>query len=160
VGGERAGVEINVAQMNMARAAVAAISTGIARGAFTIAKEWCATRVQGGVPLHQHQFTARKLAEMAASVDAARLLYRRAAHVADTQLPAPVYEPAVAKLFADKVAIDVTQEAMSLLGGRGYVRESGIEKFVRDALGTRIYEGTPEILALAVTESLYAVDDF
>ncbi|MFJ5226320.1 acyl-CoA dehydrogenase family protein [Streptomyces sp. NPDC088400] len=160
VGGEGNGMLINIQQMNMARATVAAISTGIARGAFDIAKEWCADRVQGGVPLHKHQFTARKLAEMTSKIEASRLMYLKAAQTADSEIPAPVYEPATAKLFADRVAIEVAQEAMSLMGARGYLREYGMEKFVRESFGARIYEGTPEVLALAITESLYAEDDF
>ncbi|MFW3173091.1 acyl-CoA dehydrogenase family protein [Geodermatophilus sp. CPCC 206100] len=160
IGGEGGGVFINVQQMNMARAAVAAISTGVARGALDLARQWCGERIQGGVPLHRHQFTARKLAEMSAKVDAARLLYLRAAHLADTEIPAPTYEPAVAKLFADRIAVEVAEEAMSLMGARGYVRDFGMEKYLREALGARIYEGTPEVLALAITESLYAEDEF
>jgi alkylation response protein AidB-like acyl-CoA dehydrogenase len=155
VGGEGAGFHINIAQMNMARAAVAAISTGIARGAFELARDWCDERVQGGKKLREHQFSARKLAEMSAKVEASRLLYLRAAHLADNELPAPSYEPAVAKLFADRAAIEVAEDAMSLMGARGYVRDHRMEKYLRDALGTRIYEGTPEVLALAITESLY-----
>ncbi|MEK2474323.1 acyl-CoA dehydrogenase family protein [Streptomyces noursei] len=162
VGGEGNGMVVNIQQMNMARATVAAISTGIARGAFERAKEFAGERVQGGVPLYRHQFSARKLAEMSAKIDAARMLYLRAAHLADTELPAPAYEPAAAKLFADRIAIEVAEEAMSLMGARGYLREYGIEKFVRESFGARIYEGTPEVLALAVTEALYAEenDDF
>lgn len=160
VGGEGAGVHINIAQMNMARAAVAAISTGIARGAFTLAQQFAGERRQGGKLLKDHQFTARKLAEMAAKIDASRMLYLRAAYLADNQIPAPVFEPAVAKLFADRMAIEVAEDAMSLMGARGYVRDYRLEKYLRDALGTRIYEGTAEVLALAITESLYAVDDF
>ena len=160
IGGEGGGVFINVQQMNMARAAVAAISTGVARGALDLARQWCGERIQGGVPLFRHQFTARKLAEMSMKVDAARLLYLRAAHLADTEIPAPTYEPAVAKLFADRIAVEVAEEAMSLMGARGYVRDFGMEKYLREALGARIYEGTPEVLALAITESLYAEDEF
>ncbi|MDN5789609.1 MAG: acyl-CoA dehydrogenase family protein [Micrococcales bacterium] len=160
VGGEGGGVYVNIQQMNMARAAVAAISTGVARGALEQAIEWAGDRVQGGVPLREHQFTARKLAEMSAKVDAARMLYLKAAHLADNAIPAPAYEPAVAKLFADQVAIEVATEAMGLMGARGYLRDHGMEKRLRDALGARIYEGTPEVLALAVTEAIYTDDDF
>ncbi|MEO6998743.1 MAG: acyl-CoA dehydrogenase family protein [Terracoccus sp.] len=160
VGGEGGGVYINIQQMNMARAAVAAISTGVARGALEQAIEWAGERVQGGMPLRKHQFTARKLAEMSAKVDAARMLYLKAAHLADNEIPAPAYEPAVAKLFADRIAIEVATEAMGLMGARGYLRDHGMEKRLRDALGARIYEGTPEVLALAVTEAIYDNDDF
>lgn len=160
VGGEGNGMLINIQQMNMARATVAALSTGIARGAFDLAKQWCADRIQGGIPLYKHQFSARKLAEMAAKIEASRLMYLQAAQSADTEVPAPVFEPAVAKLFADRTAIEVTQEAMSLMGARGYLREHGMEKLVRESFGARIYEGTPEVLALAITEALYEEDDF
>ena len=108
-----------------------------------------------------HQFTARKLSEMASKIEAARLLYLRAACVADSQIPAPAYEPGVAKLFADRIAVEVAEEAMTILGARGYLREYGLEKYLRESLGTRIYEGTPEVLALAITEAIYApADDF
>lgn len=159
VGGEGNGVVINIQQMDMARAVVAAISTGVARGAFELAKEFAGERIQGGVPLYRHQFTARKLAEMSAKIDASRLLYLRAAHLADNSIPAPAYEPAAAKLFADRIAIEVAQEAMSVMGARGYLREHGMEKYVRESFGARIYEGTPEVLALAMTEALYAEDN-
>lgn len=159
VGGEGGGVAINIAQMNMARAAVAAISTGIARGAFDLAKTWCGERIQGGKLLHQHQFSARKLAEMATKIEASRMLYLRAAYLADNELPVPSFEPAVAKMFADRIAIEVAEDAMSLMGARGYVREHRLEKMLRDAFGTRIYEGTPEVLALAITDALYAPAD-
>lgn len=159
VGGEGNGLIVNLQQMNMARATVAAISTGIARGAFDLAKGFAAERIQGGAPLHRHQFTARKLAEMTTKIDASRLMYLRAAHLADNEIPAPSYEPAAAKLFADRIAIEVAQEAMSIMGARGYLREHGIEKFVRESFGARIYEGTPEVLAIAITEALYAQED-
>ncbi|MBA8826613.1 alkylation response protein AidB-like acyl-CoA dehydrogenase [Saccharopolyspora lacisalsi] len=159
VGGENNGMIISTQQMNMARATVAAISTGVARGAFELAKDWCGQRTQGGAPLYRHQFSARKLAEMTSKIDAARMLYLNAASVADNEVPAPAYEPASAKLFADRVAIDVAEEAMSLMGARGYLLDQGLEKFVRDSLGARIYEGTPEVLALAITEALYADEE-
>ncbi|WP_308310625.1 acyl-CoA dehydrogenase family protein [Streptomyces sp. GbtcB6] len=159
IGAEGEGMAINMAQSNMARAAVAGISTGVARSALEQAIAWCGERVQGGRHLKDQQFTAAKLAGMAAKVDAARLLYLRAADKVDNELPPPVYEPAAAKLFADRTAIDVAETALSLLGARGYLRSYGVEKMMRDALGTRIYEGTPEVLALAVTDSLYAEKD-
>jgi alkylation response protein AidB-like acyl-CoA dehydrogenase len=159
IAGEGNGMLINIQQMNMARATVAAISTGVARGAFDLAKDFAGQRTQGGKLLYQHQFSARKLAEMSAKVDASRLMYLRAAAIADTRVPAPAYEPAVAKLFADRIAIEVAQEAMDLQGARGFTRERQAEKYVRESLGARIYEGTSEVLALAITEALYAEDE-
>lgn len=159
VAGEGHGMLINVQQMNMARATVAGLSTGVARAALDLARDWAGQRIQGGVPLWRHQFTARKLAEMAAKVEASRRLYLHAAEAADNAVPAPVLEPGLAKLFADRVAIEVATEAMGLMGARGYLRENGMEKIMRDALGARIYEGTPEVLALALTEAMYEADD-
>lgn len=155
VGGEGGGLGILVAQGNMARSSVAAISAGVARHALGTAIEFCGERVQGGAVLREHQMTARKLAEMASKVDAARLLYLHAANKVDNQLPAPEYEPAVAKFFADRIAIEVAGEAVSLLGSRGFIRGFGLEKVLRDSYGARIYEGTPEALALAITGCLY-----
>jgi alkylation response protein AidB-like acyl-CoA dehydrogenase len=159
IGNVGEGVPLNVAQGNMARSSVAAISTGIARHALRLALTWCGERVQGGRLLREHQMTAQKLARMSVDVDAAQLLYLRAAHRVDNELPAPEYEPAAAKLFADRVAIEVAGAAVSLLGARGYVRSFGAERVLRDAYGTRIYEGTPEALALAITDCLYRDDD-
>ncbi|MEV5895021.1 acyl-CoA dehydrogenase family protein [Nonomuraea fuscirosea] len=159
VGGELNGMAINMAQSNMARASVAGISTGVAQGALDKALQWCGERVQGGELLHRHQFSAAKLAGMAAKVEASRLLYMFAADKVDNQLPAPEYEPALAKFFADRVAIEVADAAVSLIGARGYLREYGVEKMLRDAYGARIYEGTPEVLALAITDCLYRVDE-
>ncbi len=153
--GEGGGWGFLTMQSNQARVTVAAISVGVARGAFEIAKQYAGERVQAGLPLYQHQFTARKLAEMTAKIDAARLLYLQAGHQADNMLPAPTYGPAVAKFYADRIAIEVAEEAMSILGARGYCREYDVEKFVRESFGARIYEGTPEVLALAITGAIY-----
>lgn len=159
VGGEGQGTAINLAQGNMARSSVAAVSTGIARHALETAVDWCGQRVQGGKLLREHQMTARRLADMAVDVDAARLLYQRAATLVDTQLPAPEREPAMAKMFADRVAMDTASAAVALMGSRGYMKSYGLEKVLRDSFGTRIFEGTPEALALAITDTLYRDED-
>jgi len=149
------GIAVSRLQTNQARVSVAALSTGVARGAFEIAKAWCGERIQGGKPLKDHQFTARKLADMAAKIEASRLMYLQAAHQADNILPGPTFGAAAAKLFADQTAIEVANDALSLMGARGYCREYGLEKLVRDAFGARIYEGTPEVLALEITREIY-----
>jgi alkylation response protein AidB-like acyl-CoA dehydrogenase len=159
IGGELNGMAINMAQSNMARASVAGISTGVAQGALDKALKWCGERVQGGKLLYKHQFTAAKLAEMTSKVEASRMLYMYAANKVDNELPAPEYEPALAKFFADRVAIEVADAAVSLVGARGYLREYGLEKMLRDAYGARIYEGTSEVLALAITECLYRTEE-
>ncbi|BCW38502.1 hypothetical protein StoSoilB3_00370 [Arthrobacter sp. StoSoilB3] len=116
-------------------------------------------RLQGGKLLKDHQMTARRLADMKIDVEAARLMYLRSAVKVDSQLPAPEVEPAMAKLFADRVAIDTANTAVALMGSRGYMKEYGLEKVLRDAFGTRIFEGTPEALALGITDCLYRDDD-
>src|SRR5690606_3043278 len=78
--GEGGGWNYLTGQSHQARSIVAASSTGVARGAFEIAKEWAGERVQAGKPLYEHQFTARKLAEMSSKIEASRLLYLQAAH--------------------------------------------------------------------------------
>lgn len=155
VGGELGGWALNVVQSNMCRVVCAAVATGIASAALEKAVEWCGQRVQGGQLLYRHQFTAGKLAQMTAKVESARLLYRWAAQKADNRMPAPEYEPAVAKLVADRVAIEVADMATSLIGARGYVRDYGMEKILRDSYGPRIYEGTQEALSILITEGLY-----
>lgn len=159
IGGEAQGPLLNVAQGNMARTSVAAISTGIARHALEMAITWSGERVQGGKVLKDHQMTARRLAEMKVNVEASRLMYLRSAVKVDSQLPAPELEPAMAKLFADRVAIETANIAVALMGSRGYMKEYGLEKVLRDAFGTRIFEGTPEALSLAVADCLYREDD-
>jgi alkylation response protein AidB-like acyl-CoA dehydrogenase len=92
---------------------------------------------------------------MAAKIEASRLMYLQAAHQADNIMPGPTFGAAAAKLFADQTAIEVANDALSLMGARGYCREYGLEKLVRDAFGARIYEGTPEVLALEITREIY-----
>lgn len=159
VGGEAGGMTLFMSQSHMTRASVSGLSTGIARAALEKARAWCGERVQGGKLLRDHQFTAAKLAQMAAKVEAGRLLYLYAANKVDNELPTPEFEPAIAKLFTDRIAIEVTDMAVSLIGARGYLRSHGVEKMLRDAYGTRIYEGTQEVLSLAVTNCLYRMDE-
>ncbi len=155
VGGELGGWNLNVAQSNMCRVTCAAVATGIARAALEKAIDWAGERIQGGQVLYKHQFTAGKIAQMAAKVESSRVLYLWAAHKADNQLPAPEYEPAIAKLVADRAAIDVADMATSLIGARGYVKDYGMEKVLRDSYGPRIYEGTQEALSILITEGIY-----
>jgi alkylation response protein AidB-like acyl-CoA dehydrogenase len=159
VGGELGGWDLNVTQSNMCRITCAALSTGIARAALEKAVAWCGERVQGGRKLYEHQFSAGLIAQMTMKVDAARLLYLRAAKIADTTTPCPEYEPAVAKLFADRAAIEVADAATSLLGARGYVRDFGMDKILRDSYGPRIYEGTWQALSILITEGIYHSGD-
>ncbi|HET6860341.1 MAG TPA: acyl-CoA dehydrogenase family protein [Streptomyces sp.] len=159
IGDERGGWDLNVAIGNLTRVTCAAVATGIARHALERAVAWAGTRRQGGRLLFEHQMSARKLADMSARVSAARALYLDAVLKADTIIPTPAYEPAVAKLVADRAAIDNADAAMSLIGAAAFQREDGMDRVLRDAYGPRIYEGSPEALALVITGELFGVPE-
>ncbi|MFG2049479.1 acyl-CoA dehydrogenase family protein [Micromonospora sp. NPDC048935] len=156
VGDPLGGWDLNVAQGNLCRVTCAAVSTGIARHALERALTWATERVQGGRRLVEYQMSARKLADMSARVASARALYLDAVIKADNVLPTPAYEPAVAKLVADRAAIDNADAAMSLIGAQAFQRGDGMDRVLRDAYGPRIYEGSPEALALVITDELIA----
>ncbi|MDJ0384279.1 acyl-CoA dehydrogenase family protein [Streptomyces sp. G-G2] len=159
IGDERGGWDLNVAIGNLTRVTCAAVATGIARHALDRAVAWAGTRRQGGRLLFEHQMSARKIADMSARVSAARALYLDAVLKADTIIPTPSYEPAVAKLVADRAAIDNADAAMSLIGAAAFQREDGMDRVLRDAYGPRIYEGSPEALALVITGELFGVPE-
>ncbi|MFJ7955285.1 acyl-CoA dehydrogenase family protein [Streptomyces sp. NPDC096319] len=159
LGDERGGWDLNVAIGNLTRVTCAAVATGIARHALDRAVAWAGTRRQGGKLLFEHQMSARKLADMAARVSASRALYLDAVLKADNVIPTPAYEPAVAKMVADRAAIDNADAAMSLIGAAAFQREDGMDRVLRDAYGPRIYEGSPEALALVVTGELFGVPE-
>ncbi|MFE6624385.1 acyl-CoA dehydrogenase family protein [Streptomyces sp. NPDC057740] len=159
LGDEHGGWDLNVAIGNLTRVTCAAVATGIARHALDRAVAWAGTRRQGGKLLFEHQMSARKLADMAARVSAARALYLDAVLKADTVIPTPAYEPAVAKMVADRAAIDNADAAMGLIGAAAFQREDGMDRVLRDAYGPRIYEGSPEALALVVTGELFGVPE-
>ncbi|MFD3335234.1 acyl-CoA dehydrogenase family protein [Streptomyces sp. NPDC058700] len=159
LGDERGGWDLNVAIGNLTRVTCAAVATGIARHALDRAVAWAGTRRQGGKLLFEHQMSARKLADMAARVSASRALYLDAVLKADTVIPTPAYEPAVAKMVADRAAIDNADAAMSLIGAAAFQREDGMDRVLRDAYGPRIYEGSPEALALVVTGELFGLPE-
>ncbi|MFZ3498377.1 acyl-CoA dehydrogenase family protein [Streptomyces sp. 5.8] len=159
IGDERGGWDLNVAIGNLTRVTCAAVATGIARHALDRAVAWAGTRRQGGRLLFEHQMSARKLADMSARVSAARALYLDAVLKADTIIPTPAYEPAVAKMVADRAAIDNADAAMSLIGAAAFQREDGMDRVLRDAYGPRIYEGSPEALALVITGELFGVPE-
>ncbi|MEU6212519.1 acyl-CoA dehydrogenase family protein [Streptomyces sp. NPDC089922] len=159
IGEENGGWDLNVAIGNLTRVTCAAVATGIARHALDRAVAWAGTRRQGGRLLFEHQMSARKLADMSARVSAARALYLDAVLKADTVIPTPAYEPAVAKLVADRAAIDNADAAMSLIGAAAFQREDGMDRVLRDAYGPRIYEGSPEALALVITGELFGVPE-
>jgi alkylation response protein AidB-like acyl-CoA dehydrogenase len=130
--------------LNGGRIGIAAQALGIAQGAFEIALKYSKDRIAMGKPICEHQLIQAKLAQMSMKIDAARLLIYKAAFLKDAKLDHKK-ESSEAKLFASTTAMDVTRAAVHILGGYGYVREYLVEKMMRDAKITQIYEGTNQI---------------
>jgi len=127
---------------------------GIARAAFDKALAYSRQRQQFGRPIGDFQAIQWKLADMATSIDAASLLTYRAAYLRGRGKRAS-REIAMAKLFAAEAALEVTSEAIQIHGGYGYVRDYEVERLMRDARITQIYEGTSEVMRLVVASSLW-----
>lgn len=159
VGGVLGGWDLNTTQGNICRVTCAAIATGLARHSLDRALRWVTERRQSGRFLFEHQMTARKIADMAAAVESARALWVNAARAVDTTLPVPAYEPAIAKMVADRAAVDNANTAMSLIGAQAFQRDDEMERILRDSFGPRIYEGSPEALAMTVTDLLCLEDE-
>jgi len=135
------------------RIGIAAQALGIASGAFELAANYAKTRQTFGKPIAQHQAIQFKLADMATQIEAARLLCLKAAWLKDTGMP---YAKAasMAKLYASEVAMKVTVEAVQIHGGYGYVKEYHVERLMRDAKITQIYEGTSEIQKMVISREV------
>jgi acyl-CoA dehydrogenase len=123
------------------RPSVAAMAVGVARAATEFATEYARTRVQFGRPLGQNRGVAFQLADMAASVDAARLLTWRAAWMTRAGKPFERAKGSMSKLVAGETAVRVTEHAIQILGGNGYTREYPVERWHRDAKIFTIFEG-------------------
>ncbi len=139
--------------LNGGRIGIAAQALGIASGAYERALNYAKERKTFGVAISQHQVIQFKLADMATQIDAARLLCLKAASMKD-QKKDYSQTSAMAKLFASQVAMDVTIEAVQIHGGYGYVKEYHVERLMRDAKITQIYEGTSEIQKIVISREL------
>jgi len=135
------------------RISIAALSVGIARGAFDAALSYSTVREQFGKPISSFQLTQAKLADMATSVDAARLLTQRSAAMKDAGFPT-TRESAMAKVYASEVAVAVAEEAVQIHGGYGYTKEYPVERAWRDAKLCTIGEGTSEIQRMVIAREL------
>ena len=156
LGEEGEGFKIAMRILDRSRSGVAAQALGIAQGATDCALEYARTRETMGQPIAQHQLIAGKLADMETRCAAARgLLYHFAelvdAGVDGTEL---TKASAMAKLFCSDVAMEVTTEAVQVLGGYGYITEYPLERMMRDAKITQIYEGTNEIQRLVIAREM------
>ena len=135
------------------RRVTATVKTRIAQGAFEAAVGYSKERKAFGKPISNLQAIQFKLADMATKIAAARSLVHRAASTKDRH-ERYVKEAAMAKLYASKVAVEVALEAIQVHGGYGYVREYKVERYLRDAKITEIYEGTSEIQHIVIAREL------
>ncbi|KEO72101.1 acyl-CoA dehydrogenase [Anditalea andensis] len=153
IGEEGLGFKFAMETLNGGRIGIAAQALGIASGAYELALGYAKERKTFGKPISQHQAIQFKLADMATEIEAARLLCLKAAHLKDMGEDYS-YASAMAKLYASKVAMAVTVEAVQVHGGYGYVKEYHVERLMRDAKITQIYEGTSEIQKIVISRKL------
>jgi butyryl-CoA dehydrogenase len=153
LGQEGEGFKIAMMTLDGGRNGIAAQAVGIAQGALDAAVDYSKERVQFGKPISAQQGVGFKLADMATSIEAARLLTYQAAWLESVGLPYGK-ESAMSKLFAGDTAMKVTTEAVQVFGGYGYTKDYPVERFMRDAKITQIYEGTQEIQRLVISRML------
>lgn len=153
LGNEGDGFGIAMALLDGGRIGIGAQAVGIARGAFDLARRYARERQQFGRPIADFQAIQWKLADMATRIDAARLLVWRAATLRDQGQPHTL-AASQAKLFASETATFVTDQAVQIHGGYGYLEEYAVERYFRDARATVIYEGTSEIQRLVIARRL------
>jgi len=156
--GGSSGEQAAMKTFERSRPSVAAMAVGIGRAAVEYATEYARNRVQFGRPIGQNQAIAFMLADMQASVDAARLLTWRAAWMARNGRSFDHAEGSMCKLVAGETAVRVTDQAMQILGGNGYTREFPVERWHRDAKIFTIFEGTSEIQRMIIGRALTGLD--
>src|SRR5262245_43472613 len=152
--GQRTSGQASMRTFEFSRPSVGAQALGIARAAYEYSLEYAKTRVQFGRPIVENQAIAFALADMRTEIDAARLLVWRAAWMASNNQPFTAGEGSMSKLKAGEVAVAVTEKAMQILGGAGYLREHPVERWYRDAKIYTIFEGTSEIQRLVVARAI------
>jgi alkylation response protein AidB-like acyl-CoA dehydrogenase len=143
-----------MATFERTRPAVGAQAIGIARAAYEVALDYAGTREQFGKPIIENQGIAFQLADMATSIEAARLLVWRAAWMARQGKRFDRAEGSMSKLFAGETAVRVTGQAMQILGGNGFTRDYPVERWARDAKIYTIFEGTSEIQRLVIARTV------
>lgn len=153
LGEEGQGFKIAMMTLDGGRNGIAAQAVGIAQGALDAALQYAKERIQFGKPIISNQGISFKLADMATQIEAARLLTYQAAWLESNGLPYGK-QSAMAKLLAGDVAMKVTTEAVQIFGGYGYTKDYPVERFMRDAKITQIYEGTQEIQRLVISRML------
>jgi len=156
LGAEGEGFKLAMRILDRSRPGVAAQALGIAQGATDYALEYAKERVTMGKPIAQHQLIAAKLADMETACEAARGLLYRFGQMADAGVDGPelTKASAQAKLLCGDTAMAVTTDAVQILGGYGYIKEYPVERMMRDAKITQIYEGTQEVQRLVIAREM------
>jgi alkylation response protein AidB-like acyl-CoA dehydrogenase len=155
--GKKASGQAAMATFEATRPAVGAQALGIARAAYEYSLDYAKQRHQFGRAIIENQGIAFKLADMKMHIDAARLLVWRAAWMAATRKPFRNGEGSMSKLYAGETAVKVTEEAIQILGGLGYVRDYPVERWHRDSKIYTIFEGTSEIQRLIIARAISGV---
>ena len=153
LGKEGQGFKIAMSTLDGGRIGIAAQALGIAQGAFEAAVEYSKDRVQFGRPICQQQSIAFKIADMATKLRCARMLVYSAAELKQAHEPYGM-ESAMAKMYASDIALEVTNDALQIFGGSGYLKGMEVERFYRDAKITTIYEGTNEIQRVVIASHI------
>lgn len=154
LGGVGQGFKVAMQTLDTSRPMIGSLSVGVARGAYETALKYAKERVQFGQPIANFQMIQAMLADMATSIDAARLLVWRAADMVENKIIPFAKESAMAKLYASDTAMDVTTNAVQIMGGYGYSREYPAEKYMRDAKIMQIFEGTNQIQRLVIAGNI------
>ena len=153
IGDDGFGFKFAMQTLSGGRIGIAAQALGIASGAYELCLEYSKQRKAFGRPICQHQSVAFKLANMATDIETSRLLCLKAAWEKDNNLDYSL-SGAMAKLFCAEKAMKITTEAVQIHGGYGYVKEYHVERLMRDAKITQIYEGTSEIQKIVISRSI------
>jgi butyryl-CoA dehydrogenase len=153
LGAEGEGDKLFLKTLDGGRIGIASMALGLAQAAYEASSAYAKERRQFGRPIGEFQGVAFKIADMATTIDAARLMTYRAAWLKDCGKPYTT-EAAMAKLYASEVARDVTNDAVQVHGGYGYVTEYNVERYLRDAKLTEIGEGTSEIQRMVIARNL------
>ncbi|WP_027480488.1 acyl-CoA dehydrogenase family protein [Deinococcus pimensis] len=154
VGAEGEGLVVALSSLDAGRVGIAMQALGIARAAYEHAARYALEREQFGRPIAEHQAVSFKIANMAARIEAARLVALKAAWLKD-QGRRYSKEASIAKLLASDAAVEVTRDAIQVFGGNGYSREYPVERLYRDAKVTEIYEGTSEVQQMVIARQVF-----
>jgi len=155
LGQEGAGFKVAMKTLDKSRAGIGASSVGIARAAMEAAVQYAQERKTFGKPLAAHQAIQFMLADMAIKIETARLITWKAAWMADQGLPNG-YESSIAKCYSTDMAMQVTTDAVQILGGYGYSKEYPVERYMRDAKLMQIYEGANQIQRIVIARNVLA----